>query len=104
MYEELQKMPEGLKDELKRLYEVLVECENKHYTPRKTLSRVFGSIEKILKNYKKELSSIPKDLISPFYDIYKSIEGKHGHYNEKRLKTDLKHLKRSIGKMLSYSI
>jgi hypothetical protein len=72
--------------------------------PRKTLYKAFGHIEKILKNYKRELSSIPRKLILPFYEIYKSVEVKGGHYKEKRLKSDLRHLRSSIKEILSYIV
>jgi len=46
-------LPDGLRYELKKLYNILTESEDKGYDPKETLSKIFGHIEKILKNYKR---------------------------------------------------
>jgi len=100
---DLKKLPDGLKGELKSLYEILSEYESRHYKPRKILPKVLPYIKRILRNYKRELSDLPGELVLPFSEIYKSVEGKHRHYHEKRLKKNLRDLKNSLEEILKYS-
>jgi len=101
--EDLKKLPDGLKEELKSLYEILSEYESGHYEPRKILPKVLLHIKRILRNYKRELLALPRELVLPFYEICKSVEGKHRHYHEKRLEKNLRDLKNSLEEILKYS-
>jgi len=62
--------------------------------------QVFPYLSKIVHEYKQFLHGLPVEHRASFYEIYKSITGKHGHYWERRLMDDVKKLKSSVSDIL----
>lgn len=101
--ENLYALPSSFIEEIGKLYKVLKECGEENYNPKKTLSKVFPYIKRIVNEYSSILRELPPYLSDPFFTIYYSVEGKHGHYFLKRLQTDLKNLKKAAEELIRYA-
>jgi len=102
MIKELYNLPKEFVSKLKEIYQILDECERRSYNPSKTLSKVLPHVIEVVGKYKNELHKLPYHISSPFYEIYKSTMGKHGHYKDERKEKNLNDLKRGISELISY--
>jgi len=92
---------------LEELRKILYEIEKLERSSKKLEGRSYKLAWKILpilstivKDYKPFLHSLSEDLSTPFYELYFSLAGKHGHVHPKRLIYMLRHLKEATQEIL----
>jgi hypothetical protein len=100
LYENLYNLPKSFLNDIYELYCLLDECIRKGYDPVKIINQVYKRLSEIVEKYSNVLHSLPDHIKLPFYNIIFSIEGKHQHYNIKRMEKDLRDLKIAVKEII----